>query len=125
MRGLEFRIARSVGSDQLTGTPLDLAFDDQLNLGALRDHSTPFSTRAPADINGKNLVRAVAGVGIRATSVPRHMFVAVRDPATGMPGGIDVIDLLTGLRKDVNAFRPGTQSIPARGASVVMDYFRQ
>jgi hypothetical protein len=53
------------------------------------------------------------------------MFVTVRDPQTQLPGRIDVIDLASGLRKDVNAFHPGTQSIEARGATVVMDYFRQ
>jgi hypothetical protein len=114
-----------VGSDQLTGLPSDLAFDNQVNLGALPNFATPFSPGAPATVNGKHPVRSIPGVGVRPTNSAKHMFVSVRDPLTGVAKGVDVIRLSTGLREDVNAFRPGIQSIEARGASVVMDYFRQ
>jgi hypothetical protein len=80
---------------------------------------------SPSPINGKGLVRNVPGAGILATSSPRFMFVTVRSPGSQLPGRIDVIDIQSGLRKYVNAFRPGTQSIEARGATVVMDYFRE
>ena len=50
LRGLSFRIEKSIGSDQLTGVPTDIAFDDLLNLGALRDDGNPFSNGRPAEI---------------------------------------------------------------------------
>jgi YVTN family beta-propeller protein len=117
MRGKSIDVAQSIGSDQLTGIPLDLAFDDQVNIGALADGTTP--------INSKNLVRNVPNVGVRPTNFASRMFVAVRDAVTGVSSGVDVILLANGQRQDVNAFHAGTQSIPARGAAVVMDYFRQ
>ncbi len=125
LRGVEFKFQRSIGSDQLTGLPLDLAFDDQVNLGALSNYTTPFSPGVAAQINGKSTVRNIPGVGIRPTNWAHYMFVTVKDRVSGGPKAIDVLDLATGLRVDVNRFHPGTQSIPARGASVVMDYFRQ
>jgi hypothetical protein len=41
------------------------------------------------------------------------------------PGVVDVVDLTTLQRADTDPFQPGVQSIPARGARVLMDYFRQ
>jgi hypothetical protein len=124
-RGLSLRIERSIGPDQLSGRPLDLALDDLSNLGALVNYHTAFSAGRPAAVNGKNLVRDVPGVGVLATNAPRYLFVPVRTSRTGGSEVIDVIDLETGLRADTNPFQPGTQSIPAPGASRVMDYFRQ
>jgi hypothetical protein len=124
-RGLALRIERSIGSDQLSGRPLDIAFDDLSNLGALANYHTPFSSGSPAAINGKNLVRDVPGQGILATNAPRHMFVVSRPLAPGLAEAVDVIDLETGLRADTNPFHEGIQSIPAAGARLVMDYFRQ
>ncbi|MFN0241822.1 MAG: YncE family protein [Planctomycetota bacterium] len=124
MRSLTFGIARSIGTDELTGNPLDIAFDDQRNLGALPNVSSVFAAGPPAPINGKSQVRSVRG-DVRNTNEATYLFVAVRDPSTGVSSGVDVIDLLTGLRVDTNAFRPGIQSIPARGAVFVADYFRQ
>jgi hypothetical protein len=118
MLGKSLEVLRSIGSDQLTGIPTDVAFDDQVNLGALADNSI--------QINSKNLVRDEPGAVVaRATNVPRFMFVSVSDAATGMAKAVDVIVLASGLRQDVSAFHVGTQSIQARGASIVMDYFRQ
>jgi hypothetical protein len=119
-RGLSFRIARSIGS--LSGIPSDLAFDDQRNLGALRDYVTVFSAGTPAPINGKNLVREVSGVGILSTNEPTYLFVPTRGRAGSF---VDVLDLRTGERVDTDPFLAGVQSIPAPGARVVMDYFRQ
>ena len=120
-RQLELAIVRSIGSDQLTGVPLDIAFDDQQNLGLLRNHHTPFSAREPAPTNGKNLVREVSGVMLN-TSQPSYLFAPVwrRSGAA-----VDVIDLDTGRRVDTNPFLSGIQSIPAAGARGVMSYFRQ
>jgi len=123
-RGLSFRIERSIGSDQLSGFPTDLAFDDQSNLGALRDYVTPFSAGTPAPVNGKNLVREVPGTGILPTNAPRFLLLPTHggDLASA---GVDVIDMASGERVDTNPFRPGVQSIPAPGAKTVMHYFRQ
>jgi YVTN family beta-propeller protein len=123
MRQLVFKIVASIGSDQLTGDPLDIAFDDQRNLGALAN-ITPYGPGFPAEINGKSQVRATPS-GIANVNEATYMFLSVRDPATGVRRGIDVIRLSNGTRVDTNAFRPGVQSIPARGAAIVMDYFRQ
>ena len=104
---------------------ISMTFDDQVNLGALNNYTTVFSPNPTAEINGKCTVRMIGGVGVRPTNWAHYMFVTVKDPATGTPKAIDVLELATGLRVDVNRFHPGVQSIPARGAAVVMDYFRE
>lgn len=120
-RELGLRIERSLGegANGLSGIPLDLAFDDQNNLGALRNYHTPFSAGAPAEVNGKNLVRFVPGQGVLATQAPAFVFV----PTSA--GVVDVLALATGQRVDTDAFQPGLQSIPAPGVWHVMSYFRQ
>ena len=123
-RGLSLRHVRTLGADVLTGAPLDLAFDDQRNFGALPNRRTRFGHGAPAPMNGKDLVRDVPGRGIENTSEPALLFVAVAGRAAGA-GAVDVIDLATGERVDVDVFLPGVQSIPATGARLVMGYFRQ
>ncbi len=124
MRGLSFRIARSVGSDQLTGIPVDLAFDDLHNLGGLENLLSPFSAASPLALNGKSLVRALGSQGFAGTNQATYLFVPVRRTADGV-GAVDVIELASGLRVDTNAHHDGVQSIPADGAAIVMDYFRQ
>jgi len=121
LRGLTFAIEATIGGDRLSGVPYDLAFDDQRNLGALPNFTTPFSPTSGAATNGKSLVRVVQGT-VRNTSTPRLLFVPVHSRG---PGVIDVIDLTTLQRVDTNPYRPGVQSIPAAGALGVMDYFRQ
>jgi hypothetical protein len=123
LRGLSFHIALSVGSDQLSGVPTDIAFDDQRNVGALQDRVGAFGVAA-AKINGKNLVKQVPGGEPMNTNEPTYMFLPVRGSSSGGEV-IDVVELRTGLRVDTNPFHPGIQSIPAGGAAVVMDYFRQ
>lgn len=121
LRGLRFDVVRSIGSDQLTGVPTDVAFDDLKNLGALPQ---PANGGPDVVVNGKNLVRRV-GLATWATNDPGWMFVPVLDPATGRGRGVDVIALATGTRVDVDAWTPGVQSIGARGAALAIDYFRQ
>ena len=59
------------------------------------------------------------------TNEPQFMFLAVPNSKQG-GGVVDVIQLDTGFtRADTNVFQAGIQSIPASGASIVMDYFRQ
>jgi YVTN family beta-propeller protein len=121
MRGLSFRIARSIGSDQLSGDPVDIAFDDQRNLGALANLATPFSGGTPAPLNGKSLVRRVPVPGdFRNTNEATYLFVPIRGS-----GVVDVLSLRTGLRVDTSAYHAGVQSISAPGAALVMDYFRE
>ena len=123
-RGLSLRIELSVGSDQLTGVPLDLAFDDLVNLGALPNVASSFSPGRRLPLNGKSQVRALSPNVYVATNKARYALVPVRQASPGT-GAVDVIRLADGVRIDVNAHHPGVQSIPASGASVVGAYFRQ
>ncbi len=123
MRQLNFKIAASIGSDVLSGLPTDIAFDNQRNLGALRNLTSMFGSGAPVAMNGKSQVRNV-GASVLNTSEPRYLFLPVRE-AAGNTEVVDVIDLVTLQRVDVNAHQPGTQSIAAPGARLVADYFRQ
>ena len=121
LRGSRLELVRSIGRGELTGVPVDIAFDNQRNLGALPASGNPFSAGAPAPINGKQLVRTVSGVA-RATSAPALLFLAVETPSGG---AIDVLDLASGARVDTNPYRSGVQSIPTPGVRGLMDYFRQ
>ncbi|MDF1798586.1 MAG: beta-propeller fold lactonase family protein, partial [Planctomycetota bacterium] len=122
-RQITFRIARALGQEVLTGIPMDIAFDNLRNLSGLPNPTTSvFTTGDPASVNGKNLIR-VSG-GIINNNEPSFVFLAV--PNSSLGGGvIDVIDISTGQRRDVNLYQPGIQSIKADGATLVMDYFRQ
>ena len=125
LRSAEFRIAASIGADVLSGIPVDLAFDDLRNLGALPGRTNPFSP-ASGSINGKSLVRDLPDAGsgsvTRRTNSPSYLVLAV----PGAQGGVlDVVDLETRQRVDTNAFRPGVQSIPAVGVTGLASYFRQ
>jgi YVTN family beta-propeller protein len=123
LRNRTMKIVRSIGDDQLTGTPLDLAFDDQRNLGILPVVPGPFSAGTVVPINGKHTVRQVNG-SAHNTNEATYLFVPVRGAQPGQER-IDVIKLANGLRIDTSAFQAGIQSIPAPGASVVASYFRQ
>jgi hypothetical protein len=118
---MQFRVIRSIGRDQLSGVPFDLAFDDQRNLGALPNFVSTFSAGAPAPLNGKSQVRQLGPGGqVVNTNEATYLFVPIRGA-----GVVDVIRLSTGLRIDTNAHVAGIQSIPASGAVLAMDYFRQ
>ncbi|MSR63939.1 MAG: hypothetical protein EXS08_16055 [Planctomycetes bacterium] len=126
LRQLLFGVIDSLGEGArgLSGIPVDLAFDDQRNLGALPNAFTAFSAGSPVAMNGKGLMK---NIGIPwPASAPAFLFLAV---PTGVPsaGVVDVFDLLSGAleRVDTDPFLPGTQSIPAPGVSGVMNYFRQ
>ena len=124
LRDIEFQVDVSIGSDQLTGIPVDIAFDNQMNLAALPNLATIFSPGSPAPFNGKDLVR-VPPPGTLNCNQPTFLFAAI--PNSNQGGGVvDVIKMESGfLRFDTNPFQPGTQSIPVPGVNVVMDYFRQ
>ena len=123
LRDLGFEVLVSLGSDQLGGTPLDLAFDDLVNLGVYPGVGSPFSAGVPATVNSKAQVRAPSQLVV-PTNQASFLFVAVQ----GASGEwIDVFDLRASPPQlvDTNPFVPGTQSIPAPGALVLADYFRQ
>ena len=125
-RNMSFRVQVSLGEEVLSGVPVDLAFDNLRNLGALPNAANPFGVGPPAPVNGKGLIRRLPTPGtVRNTSAPSALCAAVPSPGSGGPGVIDVIDLGTLQRLDTNAFRPGVQSILAPQAVVLMDYFRQ
>jgi len=125
-RDMNIGIKISMGEDRLSGVPVDLAFDNMLNLGAVINFVTQFSAGSPIPLNGKSLVRSTLNTNSAApVSVPRFAFFAVPNPQQGT-GVVDVI-LMDGpfLRFDTNAFQDGIQSIPAEDCQVLMDYFRQ
>ncbi len=124
VRDLEYGVFASIGSDQLTGVPVDIAFDNMLNRTALVNISNPFTAGSPLSFNGKAIVKSF-GAGVTTAFTPAFMFLAVPNSIEG-PGVIDVIDVRTGfLRIDTNRFVAGTQSIPAPNARSVVDYCRQ
>ena len=123
-REVQPRVAASLGEEVLSGVPVDLAFDNQRNLGALVNEATSFSAGVPAVINGKSLVRDL-GWRPQGVSAPRFLFLAVPGSRRAMDGAVDVIELADQSCFDTNAFREGVQSIPAPGVSRLMDYFRQ
>jgi hypothetical protein len=124
LRDLSFAIDASLDSQVLTGVPVDLAFDDQRNLGSAPNLGTQYGAGAPLALNGKSIAKTLPGVGPVAAAAPRFLFAAVPSSTAG-PGVVDVIELATLTRFDVDAGAPGVQSIPAPGASVLMSYFRQ
>ena len=122
-RNLEFGVFGSIGEGPsgLSGVPVDIAFDNMLNVSALTNYSSQFSAGQPLSINGKSLVRFL-GAAFQSTSAPLFMFAAVPNP-----GVVDVMNLANGTltRVDSNVFQPGLQSIPAVNVTMVADYFRQ
>ncbi|MCZ6597990.1 MAG: hypothetical protein O7B99_10150, partial [Planctomycetota bacterium] len=86
---------------------------------------TLFSVGIPVAMNGRNLVRRVGAV-VENANEPALMFVAIPRSSEGR-SVVDVLDLGAGgnVRFDTNPFQVGVQSIPAPGAAIVMDYFRQ
>jgi hypothetical protein len=124
-RDMAFDVVVSLGESQLSGIPVDLAFDDQRNIGASPNPTNGFSAGASIPINGKSLIRNQSPVPAVNTNTPNYMFCAVPNP-NGGEGVIDVFDLEAGtLRTDTDAWVAGIQSIPARQVAVVMDYWRQ
>ena len=115
----------SIGTPQISGVPVDLAFDNQRNLAGLPNTVTPWTIGTPTPINGKSLVRGACFGAVVNTNEPRYMFVAVPNPLSGT-GVVDVVRIDLGFaRIDTNAFQPGIQSIPATNVQVVSDFFRQ
>ncbi len=122
-RDMNLSVRASVGEERLTGVPVDIAFDNHLNLAGIVNWQTFYSAGSPVPLNGKSVVRAAGAV--IGTNSPRLMFVAVPNQNSG-PGGVDVL-LLDGplQRFDTNAFEPGIDSVDVPNVRVLSDYFRQ
>ncbi len=125
LRDNNLAVNPSLGPDALSGVPVDIAFDNQKNFGALVNNLTQFSAGVATANNGKSLMRSVGA--ITNTCEPNYMFVAVPSPSFGSEGVVDVIDMSgSGFdRVDTSAFSSGVQSIPCTNASGLMDYWRQ
>jgi YVTN family beta-propeller protein len=123
-RDLAYAIQVSIGTQQLSGVPVDLAFDDLRSLSGLPNFVTTFTAGSPVQINGKSVVRGGCPQVVN-TNEPKYMFVAVPNSLNGT-GVVDVI-LIDGTfgRVDTDPFHSGVQSIAAPNVQVVMDYFRQ
>ena len=125
-RDMSLEVRVSLGTDQLTGIPVDLAFDNLRNFGGLQNLASVFSAGVPAPLNGKSLVRNVGAVGPLPANNCNYMFVAIPNPNAASEGNVDVIDISGGYtRIDTNAHEPGIQSIRIDDVDVLMDYFRQ
>lgn len=123
LRDIHYSVQVSIGEERLRGVPVDIAFDNQTNLGGIVNWVTPFSAGSPVPVNGKSIVRQAGGA--QSTNIPRLAFAAVPNPLLG-EGGVDVILLDSAfLRFDTNAYEDGVQSIVAPNTNIMMDYFRQ
>jgi len=125
LRAMDFALAASIGEDQLTGVPSDIAFDDLTNLAGLPNVRSAFGAGSPLPANGKSQVKPDGSGGVQNANEPSWLFAAVPSSTEG-PGVVDVIDLAGTLeRVDTDPFQDGVQSIPAPGAERVASYFRQ
>lgn len=125
LRDVTFGVPLSLGQDRLSGIPIDIAFDNQRNIGGLQGPANPFSAGSPLPANGKHSYRATPA-GILNTSEPQFMFAAVPNPLGGS-GVIDVFRLgASGIpRVDTNPYVNGIQSVDVANVNVLADYWRQ
>ncbi|MEM6568132.1 MAG: beta-propeller fold lactonase family protein [Planctomycetota bacterium] len=126
-RDVEFNVPVSISQSngQLSGIPIDIAFDNQRNLGAIPGPATNFSAGSPIPANHKGNTRVIGPVSVN-TSEPQFLFASVPNPIGGS-GVVDVLALaLTGLpRFDTNPYQDGIQSIPVPQVTLLSDYWRQ
>ena len=123
-RDMHLGVQVSIGPPQLSGIPVDIAFDDMRNWAGVQNYQTPFGAGEGAPTNGKGLVRVIPG-GWHQNSTPRYLFAAVPNPTVGT-GVVDVVRVdQSFVRVDTNPFEAGIQSIQAPDCQVVADYFRQ
>lgn len=119
-RDMSFKVNLSVGPDQLTGIPVDIAFDDLANLGATQNLFPVQAAGFAVPLNGKSFVR---GFGL-PSKTPNFVFVAVPNSNEGT-GVVDVLSMVGGIRQDTDGYTSGVQSIPAGGATFLCDYWRE
>jgi hypothetical protein len=123
---MNFKVNVSIGPDQLTGVPIDMALDDMVNLGGTPNQAPVQGAGSPLNTNGKSAVRMGGQNVVVGSKSPNFLFLAVPTSSEG-PGVVDVIVINSpGYRRyDTNVYIPGVQSIPASGVSGLMDYWRQ
>lgn len=126
-RSLQFSVPLSVSQSngQLSGIPIDVAFDNQRNLGGLPGPANQFSAGSPIPANNKGIYRAQGG-GALNTSEPQFLFASVPNPV----GGSGVVDVLalgqSGARLfDTDPYTDGVQSIPVPLVTILSDFFRE
>ena len=125
LRDLQFSVPLSLGQSagQLSGLPIDIAFDNQRNLGGLLStNNNTFAAGSPLPANGKLVYRN----GNLNSSEPQFLLASVPNPV----GGSGVIDVLalgqSGARLfDTDLYAEGVQSIPVPLVTILSDYFRQ
>ncbi len=125
LRDLTFDVRAEVDSSQLTGIPVDIAFDNLTNLSVYTNNwNQSFSPGTPVPVIGKSSAKIVTGTPL-PTNSPSFMLLSVPNSSEG-PGVLDVIDINNGLQRfDTNPFVAGTQSIRVPGATQLSDYFKQ
>lgn len=124
-RDMSFKVNVSIGPDELTGVPIDMALDDLLNLGGTPNQAPVQSAGTPINTNGKSSVRIGPGAVV-PSKAPNFLFLAIPTSTEG-PGVIDVIDVSSpGYRRfDTNKYLPSVQSIQTPGITGLCDYWRQ
>ncbi|MEM6673177.1 MAG: hypothetical protein AAF726_10045 [Planctomycetota bacterium] len=128
-RDVEFSVPLSLSqaNDQLSGIPIDIAFDNQRNIGGIPGPANQFSAGSVIPANNKCNWRGVPGIPVgQNTSEPRFLFASVPNPVGGN-GVIDVLELgATGTpRFDTNPYDDGIQSIEVPQVTILADYWRQ
>lgn len=127
-RSMDFSVQASVGEPVISGIPVDLAFDNLNNVSALQASSNLFSAGIPIPANGRGLVRRLPNGGpVIPTNRPKVLLAAMPGPDPFAIGVVDAISLqqFPLVPMDTNPFQPGQQSVPVRGARVLVDAFRQ
>ncbi|MCP3914441.1 MAG: beta-propeller fold lactonase family protein [bacterium] len=127
-RSMELSVSVSIGEQELSGVPVDVAFDNQRNWGGMINPQNTFSAGGPfggIPLNGKNLIRPTTG-GFTNNNTAQFAFAAVPNAAGG-GGVVDVLQINAAgaPRRDVNKFIPGIQSIDVPNVTGVSDYWRQ
>jgi hypothetical protein len=122
LRDINYGIKVSFGPSVLSGIPVDIAFDNLLNLGAVQNMANPYSAGSPVIVNGKCLVRATPAAIPACNS--RYAFFSIPN-SQGSEGVVDVISLSNFTRFDVNPYEDGIQSVEVPGVRLLADYFRQ
>lgn len=124
-RDMQFSVALSMAASggQLSGIPVDIAFDELVNLGGSRSPMGLMTGGASPEHNGKGSFRRL-GPGDQPTPVSRtrFLFAAIADA-----GVIDTVTLgsATATLLDVDVYEDGVQSIPSPGVTGLSHYWRQ
>ncbi|MBL4770411.1 MAG: hypothetical protein JKY61_04585 [Planctomycetes bacterium] len=128
-RGMEMGIRISVGEDQLSGVPVDVAFDNQRNFGGLPNVLTDFSdtTNSPLPQNSKGMIRTHPSGFIIVNAFEAEFLFAAIPNSNGGSGVVDVLRIgaAGSSRVDVNPYQVGIQSILAPNTVGLGHYWRQ